>query len=271
MPAGQKFHTGAALHIGRNPKRGSNQDRVGVFEPVAEQLSESLYVVCDGMGGHSHGELASQIAVDEIVGAYRQARGKHPAPEAIRVAFRRAHEVIRRAGKGIGAGRSMGTTAVAAVAQEGRLHIANVGDSRAYLVRSGKLHQITQDHTRSAELRARALSSAVGAARGPARHALTRSLSTLRETVEPDLFEEAFNPGDVLVLCSDGLWGMVAERAITHTVSSMSPQDAADALVNQANRAGGTDNISVIVVGRRSQAASDEEDTGEMLVGAGNT
>ena len=266
MTSRRKFHSGAALHIGRNPKRLENEDRAGVYEPVAENLSESLYLVCDGMGGHAEGALASQIAVDEIADAYRQARRKHEPRQALRRAIHRAHRAIRQAGKGLGRGRSMGTTVVAAVVQGNRLFIANVGDSRAYLVGAGEIRQVTLDHTRSAEL---AALSGLGTAElnlGAARHALTRSLSSRRKEVEPDLFEETFEADAVLVLCSDGLWSMVPEPALAQTARAMSPQEAAEALVKQANRAGGRDNICVVVVA--GEKPPEEEDTGEIRVGA---
>jgi protein phosphatase len=146
------------------------------------------------------------------------------------------------------------------------LTVASVGDSRAYLVRDGQIRQITTDHTRAAEIKERGLEAGLAIV---GRSVLTRSLSAGREEVEPDIFLEQFREGDALLLCSDGLWSSVPAASMLHVVRELSPSSAARKLVQMANRAGGPDNISVIVVRRGTRPASRAEgDTGELRAGS---
>ena len=256
--------SGAALDIGRNPKRPTNQDRLAVFEPLAPDCPDHLYLVCDGMGGHLHGEIASGIATKEIPKAYRDARRNATVEEALRAAVSEAHQSIRRHSENLNLAGRMGTTAVAAAVAGRELTVANVGDSRAYLVRAGEIRQISKDHSRAAEVKELALQ---GEAASIGRNELTRSLSAGRELVEPDLFVEQFGDGDALVLCSDGLWSCVSDAGILSVVDQLSPDSAAQKLVQMANRAGGPDNISVIVVRNGDRAVERiEDDTGEFEV-----
>jgi protein phosphatase len=265
MAARIRLISGSALDIGRNPKRPINEDRLGVFEPVGPDCPDHLYLVCDGIGGHLHGELASGIAVDEIPRAYREARPTASVEQALREAVGRAHQEIRQRGQDLSLGGSMGTTVVAAVVAGQELVVANVGDSRAYHIRAGRIRQISKDHSRAVELRATDPEGAAAPADALGRHVLTRSLSAGRDHVEPDLFKDRFRAGDALILCSDGLWGCVPDTSLLHVVGQLEPEAAAAKLVQMANRAGGPDNISVIVVRRDASAGAQvEEDTGEM-------
>jgi len=250
--------SGSALDIGRNPKRRTNQDRLATFEPVSEELAEHLYLVCDGMGGHRAGEVASQIAVEEIPRAYAEVRRRATIEEALQIAVGRAHAAIRGYASTKGRHLALGTTAVVAVVTEGRLVLANVGDSRAYLLREGEIRQLTRDHSQAALLAAAGAPSAE-----KARHVLLRSLSSAREHVEADIFVGSLVDGDVVVLCSDGLWASVSTPSIARTVQTLEPQAAAEALVRMANRAGGQDNVSVVVVRRGALPKPNEDDTGE--------
>lgn len=253
--------SGAALDIGRNPKRPTNQDRLAVFEPLAPHCPDHLYLVCDGMGGHLHGEIASGIAAEEIPRAYLEARRGGTVEEALRAAVEDAHQSIRTQSASSGLAGRMGTTAVVAVVAGDALTVANVGDSRAYLVRGGSIRQISKDHTRAAEVKELGLERDLAPI---GRSVLTRSLSAGREQVEPDLFVEQFRNGDALILCSDGLWSCVPDAGIRSVVEELSPDAAAPKLVQMANRAGGPDNISVIVVRKGDRGAKrKEDDTGE--------
>jgi len=255
----RRLFSGAALDIGRNPKRGVNEDRLGVFEPVSPDCPDHLYVVCDGMGGHRAGEVASEIAVREIVRAYCEARRGEGIEESLQTAVAKAHGEIRAYALSLGERYVMGTTALVAVVRGERFYVANVGDSRAYRFHNGDMQQVTVDHSRAA-----AAGSAKGLlAAGAARHVLTRSLSSVRESVQVDLFTGPFLEGDLLVLCSDGLWASVPESVIARAVARSAPQDAAESLIRMANRAGGPDNISVIVVRRGGVPSAEDEDTGE--------
>jgi len=254
--------SGAALDIGRNRKRPTNQDRLAVFEPLAPDCPDHLYLVCDGMGGHLHGEIASGIAAEEIPRAYRVARRHGTVEEALRAAVEEAHRAIKNRSENRGLAGRMGTTVVVAVVVGEALTVANVGDSRAYLARGGRIRQISKDHTRAAEVKELGLEDDLAHI---GRSVLTRSLSAGREKVEPDVFFEQFRDGDAIILCSDGLWSSVAVTSILHVVDQLPPAVAADKLVQMANRAGGSDNISVIVVRRGSRPKDNvEDDTGEM-------
>jgi len=268
MSAPIRLVSGAALDIGRNPKRPINEDRLAVFEPVGLDCPDHLYVVCDGIGGHLHGEFASGIAVEEIPKAYREARKARKAAsaeQALRWAIDRAHQEIRRRSRDLGLGGRMGTTVVAAAVAGQELMVVNVGDSRAYLVRAGKIRQISKDHSRAVELQRQPPKGENRPVDALGRHVLTRSLSASRDSVEPDVFMDKFRGGDGLILCSDGLWGCVPDASMLHVVNQLRPVAAANKLVQMANRAGGPDNISVIVVRRGAPASAQvEDDTGEM-------
>ena len=259
----EKIYAGSALDIGRNPKRQTNQDHLGMFEPINQEIPDHLYLICDGMGGHQFGELASRIAVEEIPRLYCAARRSMDIEGALQTAIGGAHMAIREYAASFEDGGAMGTTAVVAVVVGGRFYVANVGDSRAYLVRQHGIQQITTDHSRAAAIESMADSVEERAAASKHRHALTRSLSTIRENVRADIYSGSFQPGEVLVLCSDGLWDPVSDRRIAGAVRRLPPQEAADSLVRMANRSGGPDNISVVVVRHGSLPQRIEEDTGE--------
>jgi protein phosphatase len=250
---------GAATDIGRNPRRSANEDSLGVFSPASDDIQESLFVLCDGLGGHGGGELASKIAVAVIHKEYVASRRTMETDSALQKAFRAAHRAIIEAAAAGGKAAKMGTTALAAVAQREEVTIGHVGDSRAYRIASGRAERLTEDHT---------LHSGSPLAEGtPAAsdhsHVLLRSLTAVRPDVDVDIRRILLTEGEALVLCTDGLWAAVPEAVIARTVEAEAPQAAADALVHLANRAGGQDNATVIVVlrGRRSRSA--EDDTGE--------
>ena len=241
--------SGQKSDIGRKRVGKPNQDRLGSYEPVSPSCPDFLYVVCDGMGGYKGGEIASQLAVATIVKTYRELADELSAPQILREAIKRAHEAIRQYHKAGSLG-SMGTTAVVAAIRGERLYVANVGDSRAYILRQGKLRQITEDHSKvSALVRAKVI-TAEEAKTSKVRNELNRSLSAARTEIEADIFEEDFRDGDALVLCSDGLWGPAGDANIRAIVSKLPPEAAAERLIQIANQAWGPDNISAIIVRR---------------------
>ncbi|ACU53061.1 protein serine/threonine phosphatase [Acidimicrobium ferrooxidans DSM 10331] len=221
----------AASHTGR--VRSSNQDAV-----AADGRS---FVVADGMGGHVGGEVASSIAIRAIADAVAAGASAVDALRAANVAiFERSQDEPELAG--------MGTTATLAIVDpDGRCDLANVGDSRAYLLRAGELRQITNDHTFVQELVDAGTITSQQAQHHQARHVLTKVLGVV-EGVEPDHFELTLGPGDTLLLCSDGLVNEVTETEIAHLLSNDDPEHAVSALVEAALEHGGSDNVSVIVV-----------------------
>lgn len=216
--------------------REHNEDSLAVAPP--------LYVVCDGMGGHAAGEVASEIAAEII--AKRAPR--HLDAEALGRAVEEANLAIIRAARE-GAGREgMGTTCTAAMLENERLVIAQVGDSRAYLLHNGKLQQLTRDHSLMADLVEAGQITPEEAKTHPQRSVITRALGSDPHT-EPDLYELNVETGDRLLLCSDGLSTMLEDLEIEQVMRKVSdPQRCAAVLVNEAIAAGGYDNVTVVVV-----------------------
>ncbi|MFN3374101.1 MAG: PP2C family protein-serine/threonine phosphatase, partial [Chloroflexus sp.] len=214
-------------------RREINQDAYG----SAEVGQGTLLVVCDGMGGHLAGEVASKLAVETIITTFQP--GADPA-EGLRQAFIAANQRVYEEGRG-----SMGTTAVAAFFWHNTLYVANVGDSRVYLVREGQIRQITQDHSLIGDQVAAGLLTAEQARASTMRNIITRAIGHLAH-VEVDLFREPLLPGDTLVLSTDGMHGLLADDEIA-AIASMHPLDVATRqLVDEANARGGPDNITVV-------------------------
>ncbi len=234
--------------------RDHQEDSGGVFEPsdaAVLQYKGRLYVVADGMGGHNAGEIASQMAVAEIQRAY-YADPSADIPTALTNALQSAHQAIAQHARSTASQSGMGTTVTLAVVREREVHVANVGDSRTYLLRSGVLTQVSQDHSMVAEQVRAGVLTAEQAHNHPQRNVITRALGKTA-TAKPDFFHGALQPGDTLILCSDGLSTMVTDSEIQDIVSKWAPADAARRLVDLANEHGGLDNISVIIV--RAEAA----------------
>ena len=203
-----------------------------------------LYVVCDGMGGHAAGKVASEIAVDVICDrAPRTPRclGFGPGREEANLA------IIRAAREGVGRA-GMGCTCTAAMLEKDKLVIAQVGDSRAYLLHKGQMQQLTRDHSLVADLIEAGQITEAEARVHPQRSVITRALGSDPRT-QPDLFELTVEAGDRLLLCSDGLSTMLEDDQIAKILASHSePQRCAAQLVNEAVGRGGYDNVTVIVV-----------------------
>jgi|GEM_PF-400220 len=229
-------------------QRAENQDRLGITDPAqVAQPRGALYLVADGLGGHAAGAVASQIAVDQIRFAYYGDPGADLTDSLVR-AVEMANAAIYRQAQENPAQRGLGSTVVAAALRPETIRLAWVGDSRAYRVRGGRIECLTHDHSWVQELVDRGDLTPEEALRHDRRNVLTRSLGGL-PAVEVDVRQESVQPGDVFVLCSDGLHGMVADRLILYYVQTApDPQAAADHLVALANQAGGPDNIAVIVL-----------------------
>ncbi len=223
-----------------------------------------LFAVADGMGGHAAGEVASRVAVETLA---EELKGVSPRDveaarseleRAVLHAGRRIHEQSARVPERHG----MGTTVtVLQFLEAGRAVLAHVGDSRAYRLREGRLRRLTRDHTWVQQQMDRGLMSESGARRHPASSVLTRALGTAPQ-VSPDLSVVDWRPGDVFLLCSDGLTGPVAEADIERTLrESPDPQTAAAALVRLANDRGGPDNVTAVVVRTGAESAQEDDRT----------
>lgn len=207
-------------------------------------ISPPLYVVADGLGGHSAGEVASRIAVE----ALQDTAPRRADAKALGRAVRQANASVIAAAES-GRGRSgMGTTITAAMVEGTRIVIAHVGDSRAYLLHLGELQQITDDHSMVADMVRRGTLTREESRSHPNRSVITRALGSDPNLVV-DTFEVDAAPGDRLLLCTDGLTGMVDDDLIAQVLgSATSAHLAVGRLVGYANDAGGQDNITVVVV-----------------------
>ena len=252
---------GQATHPGQKHTR--NEDAVITFTFDKEQEGRSVpigfYLVADGMGGHDAGDIASrtvnQTVTDWILQtkvlpdlreATRKLTADDMASELLTQAIQQTNEVLVRHGQANSS--DLGSTVTAALIIGDVATIASVGDSRTYLLRNGRLEQITQDHSLVARLVDAGVIGPAEVRSHPHRNQIYRCLGH-KPDVEVDTFTRQLRAGDVLVLCSDGLWEMVLDDEIRRIVEAAdSPQKACDALVQAANRAGGEDNIAVIVV-----------------------
>jgi len=215
-----------------------------VYESIATPAG--VFIVADGMGGHAAGEVASEIAVDTVSYAYYQEDGDDIAASLVH-AIKRANTLIHQRAAENMLRSGMGTTCVAGVLRGGVAYIANVGDSRTYLVRHGQVRQVSQDHSWVAEQVRAGLLSEEQARSHAQRNVITRCLGTQAD-VEVDIFAEPLEEGDSFVLCSDGLSGFVSDDDLRAIVNQYVPQESVYHLVERANENGGPDNITAIVV-----------------------
>ena len=221
----------ALTHVGN--RGGENEDAVGWSEP------DRLWFVADGMGGHAAGQVASGIVKDVLL---RSSREK----DLVAVVLR-AHTAVLAAARSHQEWRGMGSTLVAARIDGGVCEVIWVGDSRAYLLRRGKLTPLTRDHSIVEELRTEGLLSEAETRSDPRAHQITRALG--QDNAAPALNPVPLRRGDRIVLCSDGLHDEVSDSVIADLVRrNADPNAAAQALVEAALESGGRDNISVIVV-----------------------
>ena len=234
--------------VGR--QREANEDNLVLAAPV--------FAVADGMGGARAGEVASQIAAE----AFRDPRDPAQTPEqqlerVVQEANRRIYDLALRDQSR----RGMGTTLTATLVDGDCVSIGHVGDSRAYRLRAGELAQLTQDHSLVAELERSGQLTPEAAEHHPQRSIITRALGPERE-VEVDTHTHPARDGDVYVLCSDGLTGMISDGELATLVrGAPSLESAADALVRAANQSGGKDNVTVVLFRLEDDGAGPAGDT----------
>ncbi len=234
--------------IGRT--RARNEDNLLSLVPDDGRLVRTrgaLFVVADGMGGR--GDVASDLVVQQVRDHYYQnLQDDLPtaflsAVEHAGTAIRRATETERRHNAG---GAEMGATCVAAVLHERSLYVANVGDSRAYVLHGDQLRQVTRDHSLVAQLVERGELTPAAARAHPRRNLIYRALGL--PDAEADLFIEPIQEGDTLILCTDGLCGVVEDEELRAIVEQYPPDESVQQLIAHANARGGPDNITAIVV-----------------------
>lgn len=237
------MRVGSLTDIGK--VREINQDSFAVDE------GQGLFIVADGMGGHAAGEKASQTAVQIIAERLTpqvSAATNGQLLDGLQTAIQDANREIINASMDDASMRGMGTTATVLVTKGNQLYVGHVGDSRAYLIRNRRIDQITEDHSIVAQLvRARAITPQE-AARHPYRNVITRCLG-MQVDVEADTQQRELKAGDRLLICSDGLSGLVSDDEMLQMVlSSDDPQKTCVDLVNLALERGGSDNITVVLI-----------------------
>ncbi len=241
------------------PKSYASKTDVGSVREHNEDsmLAQSpLFVVADGMGGHEAGEVASAIAIQRM----SELAPHELDSDLLCNAVSQANAAILQAAQD-GTGRpGMGTTLTAALICDNRALIAQVGDSRAYLLHEGKLKRITRDHSLVADLIEQGRLTEEEARVHPQRSVITRALGSDSE-MPPDVYDVSLEDGDRLMLCSDGLCGMITDDSIAAIlVTNPDPSECCNALINEAIAAGGLDNVTVIVVDIEGQAAPTQDD-----------
>ena len=242
---------GAKTDLGR--VRDNNEDKFDFFEPEDPSVLATkgcFYAVADGMGGHSAGQIACELALKTVISSYYD-NPSSDTEACLRSAVIEANSVIYETAQSVPDRQGMGTTLTAVIVREDRMTVAQVGDSRAYLLRGRKISQLTDDHSWVAEQVRLGTMTLAEAQVSPFRNIITRSIGTAA-VVEPDVFTQPLKVGDTLVLCSDGLSGHLEAPEIEAITESHSPSAAALALVDAANECGGRDNITALILSVRA-------------------
>jgi serine/threonine protein phosphatase PrpC len=234
-------------------RRESNQDSFLIDEKMG------LYVVADGMGGHRGGEVASKLAVETVQSVVRRELEQNGARKpSARFVLTKAYEEASKKiyDKSLEPGtnlQGMGTTLVAALVQGNVLSIANVGDSRAYLYTGGDLWQLTEDHSLvNEQIRAGIIAEGDLQKLAP-RNVITRSVGFERD-VQVDVIEREMADGEMLLMCSDGLSGLVTDARLNELIKTHKPSELVSLCVDEAKKNGGDDNVTVMVLYAQSRS-----------------
>lgn len=241
MATAVAHYTAAAVtDCGR--KRPSNEDAFGF------SVEHGVYVVCDGMGGAAAGEIASSLAVDEMMRLLTSRDAAHPLLSDAEAAVASANAAIFMRAQNTENLSGMGTTLVTLLVENQRGWLINVGDSRGYRMRGSKLEQLTLDHSLVEEQVRLGRMDPEEAQRSPFKNVITRALGT-QSSVTPDIFELENEPGDIFMLCSDGLTRELSDPTVEWILKLDLPlQDLCARLVAAANDSGGHDNITCLLV-----------------------
>lgn len=222
--------------------RKTNEDNFFADEALG------LFIVADGMGGHAGGEVASRVAIATISELIKEGSTDGDATGLIRNAIDQANTAIRTQADADPTLQGMGTTVVLAYCRGDAIHLAHLGDSRAYLIHDGSIQRLTEDHSLVAQMVKSGQLTAEQAPRYPLRNVVTRSLGNQKLT-EPDLSVVEWNAGDYLLLCSDGLTNMVEESELRSLISAGGGnlERTCQEAIDRANQNGGKDNITAVL------------------------
>jgi serine/threonine protein phosphatase PrpC len=231
--------------------RANNEDSFGYWESEDDRQflrKGRLAVVADGMGGYEGGQEASRLAVETLVAVYRDFGGDDPQAALIE-ALQAAHEQIRQYSFAHPELRGMGTTCTAAAIVQDALYYVHVGDTRLYLIRDGHITRVTRDHSYVGRLVESGMITPEEAEHHPQRNILTAALGTNPDLVmDSPAHPEPLLPEDVLLICTDGLWGLVRDAEISEAVENKSAEQAGRRLIELARERGGPDNITVEIL-----------------------
>ncbi|MBN1232431.1 MAG: Stp1/IreP family PP2C-type Ser/Thr phosphatase [Candidatus Coatesbacteria bacterium] len=237
------IEVGKSSHIGMN--RTNNEDAYALIDRRDEDKDlPILAIVADGMGGHKAGEVASKTAVEIITKSFFEIRKKEKIEALIENVLKKANNEILGMARSDQEKSNMGTTVVTAIIEKDNLYVANIGDSRAYCFLNDKLIQITVDHTYATALGL----STQQAQESPVGSKLTRCLGR-EENLKVDLYGRKLHKGEKILLCSDGLTRHITDNDIkVHLAKTITPQEIINELIELANKRGGRDNITVIII-----------------------
>jgi protein phosphatase len=245
---------GKGLDVGVKRRGKKNQDSLKI---VGRLTRRPFMIVADGMGGFRGGREASRIVIRTLAHAYRRRSKRKSLEETLHRAILAAHQAIIKRSKASDDLAKMGSTVACVVVDEAnqQVTIANVGDSRVYLVKRERIELVSHDHSEVAELERKGVLNPVEAQNYVRKNILTMSLAAHRppETVKPFITQIPFAPGSVVLVCSDGLWGVVPDHLIRLTALEYPPKKAAQKLIEFANTSGGPDNISVLIARRKGE------------------
>ena len=235
-------------------RRKLNQDYVYTSEMPVGHLA-NLFLVADGMGGHNAGDYASRYTIETIVDEISKSNDESPV-FVLEKAIKRANTLIRQKSEEETELNGMGTTVVAATIDGNKLCVANVGDSRLYIINNREIRQITRDHSLVEEMVRMGGLKREMARNHPDKNIITRAIGAL-DDVDVDFFEVRLNKGDTILMCSDGLSNMIEDEEIRMIMQGQRDiVEKAESLVKAANNNGGKDNIAVVLV----EPFADEED-----------
>lgn len=229
--------------------REVNEDSYGLLAGPQAGLppGSGVYIVADGLGGHAAGDVASRLAVETILQACAHTSSWGHPHDLLRDAIEEANNAVYRRARQDAALAEMGTTVVAALILDDMLMLANVGDSRAYLVREGELQQLTRDHSWVAKAVEDGVLTREQARHHPDRNVIYRSLGAA-SSVDVQTYEYRLQAGDRILLCTDGLTDVVPDALIAELCTTPDVDEAADRLISAANNRGGPDNITATLI-----------------------
>lgn len=241
------FEVGKATHTGLKRKDHPNQDQMGDVFPGLFNRKPPIVILADGMGGYEGGAIASKLVVDTIKRDYRKAGRRLDYQDLLREIIIESHLAIKNKVINQPKISKMGSTVVAAILDDKNVYVGNVGDSRAYIIHQKKIKQVSYDHSFVGELvRQGAITPEQGLVH-PKRNILTMSITAQRSEINPFVHKYEIERNDKILLCSDGLWGVVESEKMLEVINHYSPQIAANKLIDMANENSGPDNISVII------------------------